>query len=725
VTWTRRETLIAFAAVTVVWAIALSVWPLSGLVVPWDSKTQFYAFFRFLGRALEGGGSPIWNPYHYMGHPSVADPQSLVLHPGFRALALIAPEARLELFDALVYAHLLAGMLGMLALGRHLGWHPIAAVLAAIVFGLGGSAAARVSHTGIILGYGLFPVALWLLWRTLDRISIGSAIAFALVASLMALGRDQVAIMLCLALVAAGLARLLVPGQQLQKLGLLALIALVGAATLAAPILLTMEFAGLSNRPEIAYATAAAGSLHPVNIATLFAPDVFGSLSAEEGGYFGPDARSRPWVDTTDRTVNYLFAGTFPALLLFWAGLGRSPWQSPGARFAGGMLVVATIYALGWFTPVYKVLFEAIPGVSLFRRPADATFVMNAAIAILCGTFGSHVAAKGWPSFNLLRAAAFALILIAIATSALWFASFGDGEEVAALNLALAAALLVACLGLFQLAGNARMRMGALLLVTGFTAGELVWRNTANALNAEPRANYAVLEDASSGRLADALKLLEAEITRAHRIGERPRVEVLGLGGAAQNIAMVRGLEAINGYNPLRLAAVDRLLAPGQNNHEVGQRRFPESFPSWDSALAKRVGLTWLLLGTRLHKIPAARVTTNADLRTETPGTRLYQLQDVGPRTRLERGGTALITDFRTDRVVVTTHAEAATTLVMADPYYPGWVARIDGVEVEIATSDGLDRRIVVPAGKSSVVLSFEPLAIRNLIRIAGTLIRR
>lgn len=724
-TWTRRETLIAFAAVTLVWAIAMSVWPLSGLVVPWDSKTQFYAFFRFLGRALEGGGSPIWNPYHYMGHPSVADPQSLVLHPGFRALALIAPEARLELFDALVYAHLLAGMLGMLALGRHLGWHPIAAVLAALVFGLGGSAAARVSHTGIILGYGLFPVALWLLWRALDRISIVSSVAFALVASLMALGRDQVAIMLCLVLVAAGLARLLAPGQRLQKLALLALIALVGAATLAAPVLLTMEFAGLSNRPEIAYATAAAGSLHPVNIATLFAPDVFGSLSPEEGGYFGPDARSRPWVDTTDRTVNYLFAGTFPALLLFWAGLGRGPWQSPGARFAGGMLIAATIYALGWFTPVYGALFEALPGVSLFRRPADATFVMNAALAILCGAFASHVAAKGWPRSSLARTTALALVLAVIATAALWFASFGGGQHVAALNLALAAALVIACLGLFHLAGNARMRVGALLLVTALTAGELVWRNAANALNAEPRANYAVLEDASTGRVADVLNLLEAELARAHRIGERPRVEVLGLGGAAQNLAMVRGLEAINGYNPLRLSAVDRLLAPGQNNHEVGLRRFPESFPSWDSALAKRVGLTWLLLGTRLQEIPSARAMTSAELRTQTPGARLYLLRDVGPRARLERGGTALITDFRTDRVVVKTHADAATTLIIADPYYPGWVARIGGVEVEITTSDGLDRWIAVPAGTSDVVLSYEPFAIRNLARIAGSLIRR
>src|SRR6185436_14495150 len=64
----------ACAAVVAVWLVAACRWIVTDRVVPWDSKNQFYAFFRFLAASLKSGASPFWNPYHYGGHPSVADP---------------------------------------------------------------------------------------------------------------------------------------------------------------------------------------------------------------------------------------------------------------------------------------------------------------------------------------------------------------------------------------------------------------------------------------------------------------------------------------------------------------------------------------------------------------------------------------------------------------------------------------------------------------------------
>src|SRR4051794_2990743 len=64
--------------VTAIWAAAASRWFFTDTVVPWDSKNQFYAFYRFLASVIHSGDSPFWNPYHYGGHPSVADPQSLI-----------------------------------------------------------------------------------------------------------------------------------------------------------------------------------------------------------------------------------------------------------------------------------------------------------------------------------------------------------------------------------------------------------------------------------------------------------------------------------------------------------------------------------------------------------------------------------------------------------------------------------------------------------------------
>src|SRR5258708_1071 len=81
---------ISVGLVTVVWICAVGHWIAKGAVVPWDSKNQFYAFFRFLSATLRSGEQPFWNPYHYGGHPSVADPQSLIFSPLFLLLGALA-----------------------------------------------------------------------------------------------------------------------------------------------------------------------------------------------------------------------------------------------------------------------------------------------------------------------------------------------------------------------------------------------------------------------------------------------------------------------------------------------------------------------------------------------------------------------------------------------------------------------------------------------------------
>ena len=175
------------------WTIAASIWPLTGMVVPWDSKNHFYPMLRYLGAALAHGELPLWNPYHFSGHPAVADPQSLIFTPTMVLFGWLVPQPSMELFDAFVFGHFLPGALAFVPLFRRRGWHPAGAVLAAVIFILGGSATARLQHTGMIISYGFFPLALWHLEEALERRSYRFGVTFAVIAALMTVGRDQVA----------------------------------------------------------------------------------------------------------------------------------------------------------------------------------------------------------------------------------------------------------------------------------------------------------------------------------------------------------------------------------------------------------------------------------------------------------------------------------------------------------------------------------------------------
>ena len=184
---------------------------------------------------------------------------------------------------------------------------------------------------------------------------------------------------------------------------------------MAVPTLLTMQFIDDSNRPGIAYGVAAAGSLAPVNFITMLAPNFFGSLDWNYD-YWGPGYETMVDPDWTDRAINYLFIGTLPALLVFWHGLA-------GGRLFGRRLRVfffvglgALLYAVGRSTPVFAWAFDLVPGISLYRRPADATFILNFAVAMACGYLVHRYVAEGAPNpfRRLPRSAASGLAAAAV-----------------------------------------------------------------------------------------------------------------------------------------------------------------------------------------------------------------------------------------------------------------------------------------------------------------------
>jgi hypothetical protein len=723
------------ALVATVWLAAVSRWIVSDTVVPWDSKNQFYAFFRFLSATMRSGDWPFWNPYHYGGHPSVADPQSLVLSPVFVAWGILDPAPTMRAFDLVVFAHLLVGGIGIAAIGWRARWPISASVLAAGLFMLGGAASGRLQHSGIILSYGLFPLALLLLQLAFNRRSLLLAAAFAAVAADIALGRNQVALLLCGLLLAAATAEASGADRPIaylrERIWVLATMAVTCGALLIVPVLLTMQFAQLSNRPAEVMEGALKGSLYPADLANLAVANVFGT----HRNYWGPGAATLPAVALTDDSENYLFVGAIPTLVVLWFGLaGGAAWR-PGRRLMTATLATACLFMLGRYTPFYGLAFRFVPGIDLFRRPTDASFVFGIAIAMLAGHCLSDYVREGLPRIRPIAAIVTGSVWLAVMVSAIVF-SAGTGHALDAARASLVAGMVMLTAVAVILFGARRRpaRVLAAALVTLLAVAELFWWNAASRLNAQSRSDYAVLE-APAGAEANAIAVLESNIAADHRRGDWPRVEVLGLGGAWQNLAMVRGWEAINGYNPLRIGVYDRLVSPGEENWDVSQRRFPTSFDNYNSALARALGLTYLVLGQPLDRIPRLPVSPAAELVLVGPRVWIYRIAGAMPRalflgsghaqptsgqspvlTSPEMPNLVKIDSFRPGRVELATTSSAGGMLVLHDICYPGWVAEVDGKSVPIRRSEKLFRTIEVPAGNHHITFRFVPFSLSNLI---------
>ena len=549
-----------------------------------------------------------------------------------------------------------------------------------------------------------------------------------------------------------------------------------------APILLTMQFLHESNRPGIAYGMALEGSLGPGQPADRpVVPNVFGSLdrrSTTIGGLGQPDVAGNDW---TDRAIDYLFVGVLPVVLIVWHGLAGGRLLESGARSFAVLLVASTVYALGRHSLFFAVMFDWMPGVALYRRPADATFLMNIAAALGSGALLHRFIQDGLPTLGGRRVATWIAPSLTIGALALLVGSgltFARraGHLGSSLQHLLCSAALAVGVVLALVAGRTRGRRGGIALVlVALSAGQLVWRNSASPLNAEPASTYSAYDGLYPDQ-AKGLTVLNRALKEREAAGDHPRVEVLGLDGSWQNAAMTLQLQDTVGYNPLRIAAYERAVGVAESANDLNLRTFPDTFRGYNSRLAAMLGLDYLVLNRPIAELPRQVPRPRATLlfagdhfyvyRLDTPaaprayvasqavavdsddviesgsiptftmGTQaLLEADDVrllrdkalaaAPSGATSPSSSAAIVSYADNHVTVTVEAAGAGLLVLHDINYPGWTATVDGQSTPVLRANVLFRAVEVGPGRHTVRFAFHPLSAANLAAAAAGLLRR
>ncbi|MDX2289102.1 MAG: YfhO family protein, partial [Hyphomicrobiaceae bacterium] len=508
-------------------------------------------------------------------------------------------------------------------------------------------------------------------------------------------------------------------------------------------------------------------SLHPTSLLSMAVPNVFGSLNMMNLGYWGPQAAITPDVAATDDSFNYLFVGAVPVAVLLVLGICRGGLLRQGARTWMAILVLALLFSLGRYTPLFPFVFEHVPGFSYFRRPVDGLFIVGLAIAVLAGHLSNTYVRQGPANFNRGAAIIVAVAAIGLLISGVGLAQFTGHGFATTIEIAGALPLWFATTMLLSWQRADSRRSMALVVLALIAAAQLLVHNAASRLNGEPSAIYSALEGAPGDEQA-ALDLLQGELVRRHREGSRPRVEIIGMGGAWQNLAMVHGLEVTTGYNPLRIGLYDRLVVPGESPANAADRKFSRTFSGYDCPLARALGLEYLVIGRPMAEIEQWVRHGRADVLLAGPTVWIYRFGTAMPRvkfhSRIEvadadaltkggqllhppdgdrailddetppsgriwrmaaaaRDGEARLASWRADRIEIEVSAPTAGVLVVHDTYYPGWTARVDGLPAPILRADTLFRGVEIPAGTHRVVMTFEPLSVSNLLTAARGLL--
>src|SRR5262249_43422955 len=246
--------------------------------------------------------------------------------------------------------------------------------------------------TGEVLSLAYLPIAMLCLDRALARRSFAYAAGLGCAAALLIAGRDQVALLALYFLAGLAAARVAmapdVRGAARRAAPLLLVAAALAAALAALPVALTYALALASNRPSIDFIGAGRGSLHPALLLTLAAPNLF-NAAGPMADYWGPP--SFAWPDTDlflAQNMGVLYLASIPLLALALAALRGELWDREVRPITVAAIVVL-VYALGWYTPLFRLLYALLPAIDLYRRPADATFLLGALLALLAG-YATH-----------------------------------------------------------------------------------------------------------------------------------------------------------------------------------------------------------------------------------------------------------------------------------------------------------------------------------------------
>ena len=351
-----------------------------------------------IGQLIRQGEAPIWTSSLCSGLPlagSAADPI------GLAAFTLFRPAVALDLF---VIVLLLVAAHGSYGLARRFGADRTGAVLAGLAFAGSGYIACQLKHLSIVSTVVWLPVGLTLIDRALAPAAVnppgarGRAFfmaAFGLVFAQQVLSGFPQSAYIC-ALVYGSFALFRTASDRARGGPLTARIARlagVGVATAlgaaaGAVVLLPLSALGtVSDRAQVlGYDWSTRLAYWPSNVLTFLVPYINGDIS--NNTYIGPPFF---WED-------YGYIGVLAFLLALYGGVRER--HRAVVIFSIGLTVVAYLCVLGGATPFFRIVYELVPGMKMFRFPTRFLIVVELGLALLAAVGLTRLRAdltRRWP----------------------------------------------------------------------------------------------------------------------------------------------------------------------------------------------------------------------------------------------------------------------------------------------------------------------------------------
>jgi hypothetical protein len=518
----------------------------------------------------------------------------------------------------------------------------------------------------------------------------------------------------------------------------------------------------LAAEQEAGVAFSSSWSLHPEEIVSLAVPEFIGNSRADAAW-----ATDTYWGRNPFK-LNHEYLGLVALLLASIAFVGRGGGSV--RWFMAGLAGVTVLFSLGANTPVWRLFYEVVPGVSLFRAPSMIIFLTGFAVATLAGigvdrgialvrSGGERRVLQLLGGAGTLMAAGFILAAAGVLTS-LWLAIFSPELSEAALQsliraepfivrgFLVASVLAFLVLGTFwAVAGGHLTGMVAaallVLLVTvdQFRVNDPFIQTLDYQSFAAPDGNHAFLmERAASEPPFRVFSMVQGgqdvapgmhglDLAAGHHPNDLARYrELIGMEGSGipENLALFHP-------NVLRILNIRYILwpewqyGPLEGAEPLSQIAFADGsifasvYPYPGLPRARVVGDPVVVSEQESLNLILGDHDLDYDPFTQTVLTE----SPLGPTGGPEVRGSVEWLERTPNRLVFDVEATGPAIVVVSENWMPGWEATVDGEPARVLRADYNLRAVEVPQGVHRVELRYRPAVVRAgaFVSLAGVLL--
>ena len=657
-----------------------------------DTVNQILPWYQFQASEWHSERIPLWEPNQWYGQPLIGQAQPGVAYPlNWVLFALPLRDGWIKQVHLHVYFVLIHLMAAWFAykLARELGCRRLASVFGASIFSLAGWLGSN-EWPQMINGAVWAPLVLLYLFRaTKGRTPIRSAILAGFFLGMAWLsGHHQIPIFTSLACTGVWLWSLYESHQPRLVAAFLVFWAMAGC-TAAVQVLPAQEYGRLAHRwvgvtepitwdQKVPYDVHRIYNFKPPNLLGIVIP-----------GYF---ENSDPFLGTA-------------ALSMALLGIALA-WRRRETRLLTSVAIGGLLFSLAHHNVFHGLLYALIPNVEKARSASMAIFIFGFGASMLAA-IGLHNLLDSptsvWPRRLARSAAILAGFIIAVRFVVVQVKGFPGIAEDRSMLIAITALLLCA-----TLAGRLAPRTVAFCLL-GLFLVEVTNSNEYFLPSAEEKNRTALLRSMSEHSDIAAFLRSQPGMNRFETDDQL----------LPYNFGDWYGLPQANGY----LASLTSNIQLHQTHQPVARRLLGVAYRIGNAptdyfredAFTSRSGLKVFRHSDVLPRAFSVHQAIQIPHRNQAAA----HMEDIENRTFLLETPPALAACSGADRVVIQTYKPNQVKLtasmscrgmvILADTWFPGWRATVDGREVPIYEAYALVRGVVVESGAHAVEFKYRP----------------